>query len=146
MTDEPKDLIPIPDTALPAPVEELPPPVPALSPEAEQDFVDVRQNLKNLAAEGEQAMADLLDVAKRGQDARSFEVVADLMRTVLLANKDLLDLHKKKVDLEIFNAQAEEPKKEEEKAPQNVTNNLLFVGSPDDLLRRLRPSEEDELT
>ena len=64
---------------------------------------------------------DFVDLAQQSQHPRSFEVVADLVRTLSTANKDLLDLQKKMKDLQ-----------PEEKKNQKVTNNL-FVGTTKDL-------------
>lgn len=108
------DVTPIEGTVVP--VEEK-----KVNPEMETDFKYARENLYNIIERGTDALNGIVDLAQQSQHPRSFEVVADLVRTLSTANKDLLDLQKKMKDL-----QPEEAKN------QKVTNNL-FVGSTKDL-------------
>ena len=94
---------------------------PKVNPEMENDFKYARENLYNIIERGTDALNGIVDLAQQSQHPRSFEVVADLVRTLSTANKDLLDLQKKMKDL-----QPEEAKN------QKVTNNL-FVGTTKDL-------------
>ena len=87
----------------------------------ENDFKYARENLYNIIERGTDALNGIVDLAQQSQHPRSFEVVADLVRTLSTANKDLLDLQKKMKDM-----------KPEEQGPKEVTNNL-FVGSTKDL-------------
>ena len=92
-----------------------------VNPEMENDFKYARENLYNIIERGTDALNGLVDLAQQSQHPRSFEVVADLVRTLSTANKDLLDLQKKMKDLQ-----------PEEQKNQKVTNNL-FVGTTKDL-------------
>ena len=94
---------------------------PKVNPEMENDFKYARENLYNIIERGTDALNGIVDLAQQSQHPRSFEVVADLVRTLSTANKDLLDLQKKMKDLQ-----------PEEKKNQKVTNNL-FVGTTKDL-------------
>ena len=96
-----------------------------VSPELENDFKYARENLYNIIERGSDALNGIVDLAQQSQHPRSFEVVADLVRTLSTANKDLLDLQKKMKDM-----------KPEDKGPSKVTNNL-FVGSTTDLTAML---------
>ena len=87
----------------------------------ENDYKYARENLYNVIERGTDALNGIVDLAQQSQHPRSFEVVADLIRTLSTANKDLLDLQKKVKDLQ-----------PEEKGPSKVTNNL-FVGSTKDI-------------
>ena len=87
----------------------------------ENDFKYARENLYNIIERGTDALNGIVDLAQQSQHPRSFEVVADLVRTLSTANKDLLDLQKKMKDLQ-----------PEEQKNQKVTNNL-FVGTTKDL-------------
>ena len=87
----------------------------------ENDFKYARENLCNIIERGTDALNGIVDLAQQSQHPRSFEVVADLVRTLSTANKDLLDLQKKMKDM-----------KPEEQGPKEVTNNL-FVGTTKDL-------------
>ena len=94
---------------------------PKVNPEMENDFKYARENLYNIIERGSDALNGIVDLAQQSQHPRSFEVVADLVRTLSTANKDLLDLQKKMKDLQ-----------PEENKNQKVTNNL-FVGTTKDL-------------
>lgn len=87
----------------------------------ENDFKYARENLYNIIERGTDALNGIVDLAQQSQHPRSFEVVADLVRTLSTANKDLLDLQKKMKDME-----------PEDKGPKEVTNNL-FVGTTKEL-------------
>ncbi len=87
----------------------------------EKDYKYARENLYNVIERGTDALNGIVDLAQQSQHPRSFEVVADLIRTLSAANKDLLNIQKQVKDLQ-----------PEEKGPSKVTNNL-FVGSTKDI-------------
>lgn len=91
----------------------------------ENDFIYARENLYNVIERGTDALNGIVDLAQQSQHPRSFEVVADIIRTLSSANKDLIDLQKKMKDMQ-----------PEEKGPKEVTNNL-FVGSTSELTAML---------
>ena len=94
---------------------------PAEDQKLENDFQYDRENLYNIIERGTDALNGIVDLANQSQHPRSFEVVADLVRTLSGANKDLLDIQKKMRDLD--------PDKHK---PQKVENNL-FIGSTKEL-------------
>ena len=94
---------------------------PADDQKLENDFQYARENLYNIIERGTDALNGIVDLANQSQHPRSFEVVADLVRTLSGANKDLLDIQKKMRDLD--------PDKHK---PQKVENNL-FIGSTKEL-------------
>lgn len=100
--------------------------------QVENDFEYARRNMYDIIEKGQQALEGILDVADQSQHPRSYEVAANLIKTMSEVNKDLLDLTKKKRDLQ--------PKKEEE-SKQQVTNNL-FVGSTAELQAMLKKRAE----
>ena len=93
---------------------------PADDQKLENDFQYARENLYNIIERGTDALNGIVDLANQSQHPRSFEVVADLVRTLSGANKDLLDIQKKMKDMD--------PDKHK---PQKVENNL-FIGSTKD--------------
>ena len=102
---------------------------------ANSDYDLVRQNLKDIIDQGKIAIEGILDVAGEGDSPRAYEVVSQLLKSTSEANKDLLDLHKKKKELE-----------KEDSGPKNqTTNNNLFVGSTKDLQKMIgRILKDDE--
>lgn len=95
--------------------------------EADRDYKYARENFINIIEKGAQALEDLLDVATQSQHPRAYEVLATTMKTLIDANKDLVELSRKKEELD-------NPAPVENK---NITNQL-FVGSTNDLQKLLR--------
>lgn len=96
---------------------------------AKNDFEMARSNIHEVIQNGTYAIEKLSQIADSSQHPRAFEVLATLMKTMLDANKDLLDLQKKIREIE----SADTPMNENAK---QVTNNL-FVGSTADLQKAL---------
>jgi hypothetical protein len=92
------------------------------------DYDYARDNLYNIIEKGNTALEDIMDIAKQSESARAFEVVTNLIKTMVDANKDLLELAKKKKELD----------KTEQPEQTNVTNNNLFVGSSAELLKMIK--------
>ena len=95
------------------------------------DYEFARENLYSVIDKGTEALDSLLELAKVSEHPRAFEVVATLSKTLMDANKDLLNVQKKVKELQ----------KEEEQSgndtKQNVTN-ALFVGSTAELQKMLK--------
>tara|TARA_R110001592_G_scaffold99748_4_gene283930 strand:- start:152 stop:610 length:459 start_codon:yes stop_codon:yes gene_type:complete len=99
-----------------------------------KDLTKVRENIEGVIELGNEAVREMLEIAKQSESARGFEVVSTLMKTLLDANKDFADVStKKKFAIEEINA----PK---EAAQTNVTNNNLIVSTAD-LLKMLKDTE-----
>lgn len=102
--------------------------------EVEKDFQYARENLMDVIEKGQEALFDMMDVARQSQHPRAYEVLSTLINTLVGANKDLLDLQGKKKKL-----MEEDPTA----SPQNITNNL-FVGSTAELQKYLKNRNTDE--
>ena len=95
----------------------------------DNDFEYARQTYHNILAKGSEAMEEMMEVARATEHPRAFEVLATTMKTLADVNGSLLDLHKKKKDID---------KKDQPLAlPAGGTTNNLFVGSTTDLQRFL---------
>ena len=94
------------------------------------DYEYARTNLYGVIEKGTNALEDILDIAKQSESARAFEVATNLIKTMVDANKDLLQLAKTKKEIEKVNEPVEQT--------QKVTNNNLFVGSSTDLLKMIK--------
>lgn len=95
------------------------------------DFEFARGNLINTILKGSEALEGMLDVASMSQQPRGYEVVATLINSLTAANKDLLELSKRKKDLEV------------DKTPTTINNNL-FVGSTAELQKLLKNNDTKE--
>lgn len=96
-------------------------------PTIQNDFDYARENLMDVIGKGQEALFDLMDVARQSQHPRAYEVLSTMMKTLADANKDLLDLQAKKKKL---------LEAEPEANNQQVTNNL-FVGSTAELQKMI---------
>ena len=81
-----------------------------------------RENIKQLIANGSDAIDEIIKIAKAGDNPRAFEVVSLLLKTVADMNKDLIDLYQKTKVV-----------KKEETTINNTTNQSIFVGSTSQL-------------
>ncbi len=93
----------------------------------DDDYEFARTNIINIISKGTGALDDMAEVARQSESPRAYEVLTNQIKTLVDANKDLLELAKKKQDL-----------KPKEKQNEKVTNNNLFVGSPTELLEMIK--------
>jgi len=98
------------------------------------DFDFARENMMEVMNKGQEALFELMDVAKQSQHPRAYEVLSTMMNTMLNASKDLMDLQAKKKKL-----LEDDP----EATPNSVTNNL-FVGSTAELQKYLKHHKNGE--
>ena len=101
--------------------------------DVDNDYKYARENLYGVIEKSTDALDNLIDLAKASEHPRAFEVVAQLTKTLVDANKDLLDIQKKVKDLK------REDKREN---PKNVTN-ALFVGSTAELQKMISGKNND---
>ena len=95
--------------------------------EEDIDFRYTRENLYNLLERGQDAVEELLEIAKQSEHPRAFEVVGQLIGKLTETNKELMGLHKTKKELSI------------EKSGGDVNvNNAVFVGSTAELQKLLK--------
>lgn len=99
--------------------------------DADNDFKYARENFYNVIEKGTEALEDMLRVAQASEHPRAYEVVSTIMKTLMDANKDLVDLSDKK-------------QKRDEPKEQAVTNNNLFVGSTAELQKMLKDLRDGE--
>ena len=102
--------------------------------EIDNDYKYARENLYGVIEKSTEALDTLIDLAKASEHPRAFEVVSQLTKTLVDANKDLLDIQKKVKDLK--------KEDDEKQQPQNVTN-ALFVGSTAELQKMISGRNDD---
>lgn len=106
--------------------------LPAMKAQNSDDYEYARTNLYNIIEKGQNALEDIIDIAKQSESARAFEVATNLIKTMAEANKDLLSLAKAKKDLE----------KDDSVPEKQVTNNNLVVTSAD-LLKMIKDKSNE---
>ena len=95
----------------------------------QNDYEYARENLRDTISHAKLALDELSNIASVTESPRAFEVYAQLTKTIVDANKDLLEL------------QAKLKRVRENQSTQQVTNNSLFVGSTQDLLKLIKENE-----
>tara|TARA_R110000851_G_scaffold60525_3_gene139565 strand:- start:26 stop:439 length:414 start_codon:yes stop_codon:yes gene_type:complete len=105
------------------------PPPAEMSDRLEDDYEYARGNLRNIIDNGGNVLQNLINIAQVSEHPRAFEVVSQLMKTMIDANKDLISLQKQVKDIK--------EDKSKQPAPQNVTN-AMFVGNTKDLQKMLK--------
>jgi len=116
-------LVPTPEMA-PEPPARI---IPKVGKDDDIDYNYVRENYYNLIERNQDAVEEMLEIAKQSEHPRAFEVVGQLIKSGLDANKELMSLHKTKKELSI------------EKGGGDVNvNNAVFVGSTAELQKLLK--------
>jgi hypothetical protein len=111
-----------------------------MTDEKDRDFEFARQNYRELLLKGSEALEEMIEVARATEHPRAFEVLSGMMKNVSDINGNLLDLHKKKKEVD----KEDKP----ELPPGSTTNNNVFVGSTSELQRFLLKDvtpEENEI-
>ena len=100
----------------------------------ETDTEYARRNIRDLIDKGSVAVDNILQVSKESEHPRAYEVVAGLMKTMADLNKDLLELQKRKKDLQ--------PQLDSASNRGNITvEKAVFVGSTAELLKQIRENK-----
>ena len=100
--------------------------------DAEADFAFARKNVKDLIKQGSAAVGNILKVAKASEHPRAYEVAATMLKTMADMNKDLLDMQKKRQDLN--------PASKPEAQQINVDKDV-FVGSTAELIKQIKANK-----
>ena len=98
----------------------------------DDDAEFARQNLRKLIEKGNVAADNILHVARESEHPRAYEVAANMMKHLADMNKDLLEIQKRKQDLQ--------PKPVDNKNSINV-DKAVFVGSTAEFIKQLRQSK-----
>jgi predicted house-cleaning noncanonical NTP pyrophosphatase (MazG superfamily) len=115
-------LVPTPEMA-PEPPARI---IPKTGKDEDIDYNYARENYYNLIERNQDAVEEMLEIAKQSEHPRAFEVVGQLIKSGLDANKELMTLHKTKKELSI------------EKSSGVNVNNAVFVGSTAELQKLLK--------
>ena len=81
------------------PQESVMQPPAVISKEAEENLKDIelaKANIENIINLGDDSVKEMVEIAKQSESPRAFEVVSTLMKTLLDANKDYVEMSTKK--------------------------------------------------
>jgi hypothetical protein len=97
----------------------------------ETDFNIARTNINSLLQKGNTAVDNLLNVAKETEHPRAYEVAANLIKTLADLNKDLLDIQKKRKELNNNQPTSE----------KTIIDKAVFIGSTAEMVKLIRSSK-----
>lgn len=107
-----------------------------INSDLKEDLVDAYQqskdNLQDIIDQGKEAMSEILEIAKAGQHPRAFEVYGTLLKNMVDANKELLNIQKQMRDMD----------KSNKKEGDTKIDKAIFVGSSADLNKLLKGNKE----
>jgi uncharacterized protein YukE len=98
-----------------------------LSEDLTDAYQQSKENIQSIIDQGKDAMEELRQIASAGQHPRAFEVYATLLKNMVDANKELLNIQK----------QMREMDKKKEVNNTNI-DKAIFVGSTEDLNKFLK--------
>ena len=112
-------------------------PVSEVDEEMLNDLNLTKRNIEDLIKKGNTSLDELIKVAEQSESPRAYEVVSTIMKTLLDANKDYIDISTKK------KYEKEEQGQTNAKGDTHVTNNNLYISTAD-LLQQLKESDTKE--
>ena len=92
----------------------------------DNDFEFARKTYYDLLVKGSEALEEMMEVARATEHPRAFEVLSGMMKNVSDINGNLLDMHKKKKDIDKADNL--------DTLPNQTTHNNVFVGSNSSLV------------
>lgn len=93
--------------------------------ESDDDYKFVRDKYYELSEKGDDALELMMTVAAESEHPRAFEVLSNMIKQNAEIAEKLIDLQKKKKELEKSNT------------PNSMTQNNVYVGSTTDIQRML---------
>ena len=104
-------------------------------PDMDSDLTDAyqqsKENLQGIIDQGQEAMYEILEIAKAGQHPRAFEVYATLLKNMTEANDRLLKIQKDMRDISGI---------KKESTTTNI-DKAIFVGSTSELSKLLKSKD-----
>ncbi len=104
-------------------------------PDIDSDLTDAyqqsKENLQGIIDQGQEAMYEILEIAKAGQHPRAFEVYATLLKNMTEANDRLLKIQKEMRDISGV---------KKESTTTNI-DKAIFVGSTSELSKLLKSKD-----
>lgn len=109
----------------------------ALNADAEQDYEKTRESLHGLLVRSDDILDDLILLARDSEHPRTYEVLCDFIRTKADLGVRLMDLQKKRHELDELN-------KDEKPKSQQPGDTHIYIGSTSDLQRMMKEANQKE--
>ncbi len=99
-----------------------------IEPSDPDDYEFARQHIRNTIELGNDAMAELIEVARSSGHPRAYEVLTNHMKAMVDASRELMETKKTDQQVKFIDSRKSAPE---------VTHNNLFVGTTADLARMI---------
>jgi uncharacterized protein YicC (UPF0701 family) len=115
---------------LPATIQKIPSENPNLDQDLNDAYQQSKENLQEIIDQGKEAMEDMLEIARASEHPRAFEVYSTILKNVVDANKELINMQKQMREMN-------------GKRETNTTSidKAIFVGSTAELSKLLKGKE-----
>lgn len=112
-------------------------PTPKSSPkDASEDFDTARKNLLEIVETGKEAMSELLQLSVGSQDPEAYSALASILKTMIAANKTLLDTHKQIREINDMD--------NHEDNPLNINNSNVVIMTTTDMARLIKKASDEK--
>lgn len=98
--------------------------------DADDDYKLTRENVRHILQRGGEALDILLTLAKASENAKTFDSLSSMIKTLVEANKDLLEIQKSMQELT--------GKSQKKGTSYNDNRSVTFVGTSNDLLDNIK--------
>lgn len=99
-----------------------------VQPDLTHAYDKSRENIEEFIEQGKGALEEILEIAKQGQHPRAFEVYGTLLKNLVDANKELLNIQKQMREMD---------GKKQESSSTNI-DKAIFVGTTAELSKLLK--------
>lgn len=112
--------------------------------ERSNDIAVVRETLHRLMQKSEDALDDVLNLARSSEHPRAFEVAGQMIKNVGDIATQLIDLHKKAKEIDKVSSN---PREEALNGGNNIEtqNNIVFTGTAQDLMKAIKMNREKDM-
>src|ERR1019366_137774 len=93
--------------------------------QAEEDFAQAPENIKQAADMGQKVLEDMAEFIQTAPSGKAFEVFSEILRAIGETNDRLIDIHRRRKELG-------------SQKSKTITNNTLIVGSTKELQDLIR--------
>lgn len=105
----------------------------SLSANDDQEYEYIKNNIEDIISTGSQALNNLAQIASVSQQPRAYEALTELIKAMVQANRDLIEVKKINSDIQ---------RKDNNSSPKTVNQNL-FVGSTQELIKMLKDVKDE---
>ena len=107
---------------------------PDLGDELERDLERAKEDMRKLADLGMEAVEEAAQFASQSQQHTMYMALSSLMKSTMEANRELIDTHKKRQEIEANDLQL----------PTHVTNQLVLQGTTNEMLEKILNKKKDD--